>query len=440
MAATVESEYCKVKYFANACVGIFTNQFNVLCDPWLVDGAYDGAWFHFPPLQTKPEELTDFSHIYISHIHPDHFCEATLRRLPKKQPVIICKFKQPWLKQRIERLGFSVIEVEPGASFELVPGIRLWMYESFTHNPLVEDAEVPNVIDSAIVIENGNWAVLNANDNPPDEKACRSLRKQFGNFDLAMLPYSGASEYPSCFRNLSMSEKKAGGDRKIESYLNGLEKSVNILEPKLTLPFAGQYILGGKMVDKNRYLGIPPVGKAVQRVTDLGYRAVEAREGDVIDIDTSEVEHTLPPSTGLSQEEYEQQIQGIPYWVDEAFAMDPDHQADLFPLIQSARRRLWDHQNRLNWHRTYRVLIQAEDSPSNCYLFDYGNQEISKVASSAIPEEPYLIIYVTYAKLLALLTRHMNWNNAGIGCLIDFSRSPEYYQSEVFALLPYFQA
>jgi L-ascorbate metabolism protein UlaG (beta-lactamase superfamily) len=63
----------KVKFFANACVAIYTSEFNLLCDPWLVDGAFDGSWYHFPPLKTKPEDLNDYTHIYISHIHPDHF-------------------------------------------------------------------------------------------------------------------------------------------------------------------------------------------------------------------------------------------------------------------------------------------------------------------------------------------------------------------------------
>jgi hypothetical protein len=225
----------------------------------------------------------------------------------------------------LEKLGFPVIEVEPGHYVEIAAGIRVWMYESFTKNPLVADAQVPNVIDSAIVVENDNWAILNTNDNTPGDTACRQLREQFGKFDLAMLPYSGASEYPSCFQNLTFEEKQLSGERKIARYLDVLERNVRILEPKLVLPFAGQYILGGKMVYKNRCLGIPPVERAVERITKLGHIARNPQEGDVIDIVTCNIESPLPPYSGVPQEKYEEQIRHIRYWYEESFKLDAEH-------------------------------------------------------------------------------------------------------------------
>jgi len=420
-------------------VAIYSPSFNLLCDPWLVDGAYDGSWYHFPPLQTRPEDLNDYTHIYISHIHPDHFDVATLKRLPQKAPVIICGFGHPWLKLALEKLGFPVIEVKPGDCFEIAPGTRVWMYESFTNNPLTPDTETPNVIDSAIVVEGDRWAILNANDNMPDAKACRGLRERFGRFDLALLPYCGAGEYPSCFRNLTFEQKLAGEARVINAYLDRFEENVRILQPKMVLPCAGDYIIGGPMVDKNRYLGIPPVKRVVERSTKLGYNTVLPKEGDIVNVELRSVEHTLPAYEGITQDEYEQRIRGIPYWFEQAFAIDPDHQVNLFPLMRAARLRLWEYQDLYDWHQPYRVMIKTEDSHENCFLFDYVAPEILKVSPQDIPDKPYLIIYLSYGKLLALLTRHLNWNSAGIGCHIEFYRDPEYYQPEVFALLPYLQ-
>jgi hypothetical protein len=106
--------------------------------------------------------------------------------------------------------------------------------------------------------------------------------------------------------------------------------------------------------------------------------------------------------------------------------------------MRAAREHLWKYQNGFNWHQPYRVMFRVEDSNNNNYLFDYASPEIIKVTRAEIPQEPYLIISVTYGMLVTLLTRHMNWNNAGISCHIEFYRAPEYYQPEVFALLPYF--
>jgi hypothetical protein len=194
------------------------------------------------------------------------------------------------------------------------------------------------------------------------------------------------------------------GERKIARYLDVLERNVRILEPKLVLPFAGQYILGGKMVYKNRCLGIPPVERAVERITKLGHIARNPQEGDVIDIVTCNIESPLPPYSGVPQEKYEEQIRHIRYWYEESFKLDAEHQVDLFSLMRAAREHLWKYQNGFNWHQPYRVMFRVEDSNNNNYLFDYASPEIIKVTRAEIPQEPYLIISVTYGMLVTLLT------------------------------------
>ena len=64
------------KFIANAC-GIFIgkNGTKVLCDPWLVDGVFDGSWYHFPKLTTTMNDVKNVDAIYVSHLHPDHFDE-----------------------------------------------------------------------------------------------------------------------------------------------------------------------------------------------------------------------------------------------------------------------------------------------------------------------------------------------------------------------------
>ena len=64
----------KFEFIGNAC-GIFhgSKGTKVLCDPWIVDGVFEGSWFHYPPLKTKISDLQNVDAIYLSHIHPDHF-------------------------------------------------------------------------------------------------------------------------------------------------------------------------------------------------------------------------------------------------------------------------------------------------------------------------------------------------------------------------------
>lgn len=428
----------KVQYIANATVIIDVPGMRMLCDPWLTDGAFEGSWFHFPPVQSKLSDLQPISHVYVSHIHPDHFDPDTLHALPRSTPIVLCQFEQPWLRRQIEALGFDVIELPPGEPVEVVPGVRVWAFSAFTQNPL-SSSQIPNVIDSAIVVENGEWAIFNANDNTPNDAACRILRAQFGRFDLAMLPYSGASEYPSCFANLSDHDKMLAADRKIAAYLARMVDNINLLEPKTVMPFAGQYILGGPLHVKNPYLGVPSLERAVAKVEDTGHHGIGVREGDIVDVLSGEVTHTLPESN-VRLPDYEEAIRDHVYWYLDAFRLiDPGRRTNLTPLVSASRERLWRYQERFGWFKSYRVLIRTVDEPQSAFLLDFALREARAVPADTVPSPPYLIVELPYALLLAILTRHANFNNAAIGCHIEFFREPEAYQPEVFMLLAFLQ-
>ena len=82
----------KVSYHQSACVLIESNNTKILCDPWLIDGAYLGSWCIYPPYDFQPSDFDDIDYIYISHIHPDHFDPKTLNCLRKDVPVLIHDF------------------------------------------------------------------------------------------------------------------------------------------------------------------------------------------------------------------------------------------------------------------------------------------------------------------------------------------------------------
>ena len=49
----------KVTYLQNAGVIIENLGEKILCDPWLVDGCYYGAWHHYPKFDFNPKEFDD---------------------------------------------------------------------------------------------------------------------------------------------------------------------------------------------------------------------------------------------------------------------------------------------------------------------------------------------------------------------------------------------
>ena len=74
----------KIIFHNSACVVIEGNGTKILCDPWLVDGVYIGAWGIYPPYDFQPADFDDIDYIYVSHIHPDHSSQKTLAHLKKK--------------------------------------------------------------------------------------------------------------------------------------------------------------------------------------------------------------------------------------------------------------------------------------------------------------------------------------------------------------------
>ena len=168
----------KIKLYRSATVGIITDNFKLLCDPWLTDGEYYGSWSHYPPfnIEKNLSELNSYNGIYISHIHPDHCSDETLEKLDKKIPVYINRYHAKFLKYKIERIGFKVFELEHGKSNLLNKNFSINIYAADNCNPELcykfTGCADPNIkdssqqIDSLAVISSEKFNLLNINDCP----------------------------------------------------------------------------------------------------------------------------------------------------------------------------------------------------------------------------------------------------------------------------------
>ena len=94
----------EIKLYRSATVGIKINGFKILQDPWLIDGAYYGSWVHYPKfnLDSNLDEINSYNAIYVSHIHPDHCDDETMKKINKNIPIYIHKFHAKFLKAKLE--------------------------------------------------------------------------------------------------------------------------------------------------------------------------------------------------------------------------------------------------------------------------------------------------------------------------------------------------
>ena len=127
----------QIKLYRSATVGIIFDSGKILCDPWLTDGEYYGSWSHFPKFNFNDNlnELNSYDYIYISHIHPDHSSENTMKKLDKSIPVIIHNYHSKFLKAKIERLGFQVIELNHNVRTELKKNLYINILAADDCNP-----------------------------------------------------------------------------------------------------------------------------------------------------------------------------------------------------------------------------------------------------------------------------------------------------------------
>jgi UDP-MurNAc hydroxylase len=225
-----------VTYLGHAAFCIESDASVVITDPWLSeDGAFDSAWFQFPPNQHMApfvqERLADESRerfIYVSHEHQDHFDIGFLQSIENRNfTLVVPHFRSHNLRQKLEGFACKRIAVlEDGGELRLRDG-RLRLY--------IDDSELNR--DSALLVEMNGRTFFDMNDCKLFDRLPQ-IRLDAGHIDAFACQFSGATWHPTCYaydadRYAALSKKKAYA--KFES----VARAIEALEPQVYLPSAG---------------------------------------------------------------------------------------------------------------------------------------------------------------------------------------------------------
>ena len=416
------------EFIGNAC-GIFTGKegTRVLCDPWIANGVFEGSWYHYPPLSTSPEDVLNVDAVYVSHLHPDHFDERFFN-FDKNIPIIALDHGHNFLRKKLLELGYNnLVLVQDGETVSFKE-FTISMFAPFTRNNFHE-AEVGNLIDSAMIIDCNGVKAFNANDNTPTPETCTELKQRFGTIDLAMINYNAAGPYPASFVNLSEAEKRSEHNRVLNRNIDYMHNLVETLAPRMVLPFAGAYILGGQLSRLNEFLGTTTWDVCADKLNEIGLTTTEVvrlREHDVLNIESGESSPEYEPLNPEHMKQYTQQISHdkYPYELD---SMPNSEQ--IIADLETASDRMRQRMTRAGITSDRTVTIDVDGSSIQIHPTFSTNTDLDATPRLACSLDPRL--------LRRILDRVSHWNNAEIGCHLEFNRVPNEYQPDLHTALQF---
>jgi UDP-MurNAc hydroxylase len=411
----------KFEFIGNAC-GIFhgSKGTKILCDPWIVDGVFEGSWFHYPPLKTKLSDLQNVDAIYVSHIHPDHFDDRYFN-FPKDKRIIILNEEPNFLKKKLLSMGYeNLLEIKNNETKGLNE-FNLTLFKPFASH-IYEESFIGNLIDSAIVFQDNELTAINFNDNTPTVDSSNLLKDKFKKIDLAMINYNAAGPYPSCFDNLNVEQKKMENDRILKKNFDHVYDMIEILKAECVLPFAGSYILGGKNVNKNEYLGTTTWDECADflKKKKSSAKIICMREGQKFDLVQKKLSSKYEKIDTSEMKKYYEKIK------DTKYPYEKDDNVDLEKLEKDLALAKNNLQNRI---KNFGVDIQ-----SNVFILIKNKKH--KIIDGK-DKEKFLFCDMDLRLLRRILDRKSHWNNAELGCHINFIRKPNKMEPDVHRILSF---
>ena len=223
-----------------------TSDVRLLVDPWLVGSCYWRSWWNYPEVEEDFIDRIEPTHIYLSHLHWDHYHGPTLRKFYGSDPVIILpKAVTKRMKDDMVRdFKFSrVVEVVHGKDYQVGENFSI---TSFQFNPCI--------IDSALVISSCGINILNANDSKVFGFSLGQILSRFKRFDFVFRSHSSATPDPYCVEGVDPSATS----RKPDDYSRDFVAFAEACKARYAVPFASSHLYLHKgSVKYNKYYNSP---------------------------------------------------------------------------------------------------------------------------------------------------------------------------------------
>lgn len=443
----------KTTFINGACVLVEANGKKIICDPWFVGRAYHGSWAIYPPVNSDNPIFDEIDYIYISHIHPDHLHKESLDRINKDVPVLIHSFEEKFLKFKLQSWGREVFELKHGENFDCGNDVKLHIYAADNCDPknssdffgLGKDAgsnDKSSGIDTVCVIEDGEYTILNVNDCPYalTLDTLELVLDKFGKPDLMLFPYLGAGSFPQCFESYTVEEKVQQAEFKKQKFLDMGLQFLNKCKPKHYLPFAGGYVLCGKMSDLNNFTG------NASDVDALEFFKEKYKDGkgflinklENFDLKTEKVSKDYTPVDEREKKQYFEKIlkfKKYDYENDEEPTLE-----DIVNLLPKAYSKFNEKRQQLNFVTDKNIYVKIPDD--KMVKIKSSNDGYEIIDKSSFDDDKYVIYQLDFKLLHRILQgpKYAHWDNATVGSHIRFYRKPDVYEKKIHWCMNYFHS
>lgn len=452
----------RIRHIKSSTILVESGDVSILCDPWILDGAFYGAWAHYPPVEFEPEDFDDVDYIYISHIHPDHCHRETLERLDDEIPVLIHDYHWDFLKRNVEAAGFDVRELPHDERVHLGGDLHVNVLASDDCDPevcgnhfacpwMAEDGSTQGIdgssqIDSMAVFDDGEHTVLNLNDCrwPMSVQAATRVDEQYDQIDVALLQYSFAGGYPQGRIDYSHAELiEAREDRRKQSLENAVG-FIELLEPRYYVPFAGSYTLAGDLAPLNKYVARSTRSQArayFERDDRIPSEStcVLLNSGDWFDVVTEEQSEPftpLDPQRWWAYVENELADREFPYESD-----PKPTQSEFEEYIPEAYESFDAKRQGIGFESETEVVLSLVDdqyvrftADGDGYEYVDGLPESTDRRRVRMEMDPRLTLQILKGP------QYAHFNNAYIGSHLGFSIEPDVYERSLFYSMSFFHA
>jgi UDP-MurNAc hydroxylase len=293
-------------------------------------------------------------------------------------------------------------------------------------------------IDSAIIIKfvdnlNRTHCVVNTNDIIFDDDLKASLKQRAGNVDILLCGYTGAGPYPQTYFSLNDPFIIEEANKKKNLFFERYENLTRTIKARKNIPFAGKYILGGKLTKYNKVRGVAdPV-----EILKLDPCAV-VLEDDGGEIDTLNLIPTATrtkPYSSIALNQRLREIKNVEMDFERLINKSEIQQLPLKRLLASATRKAVA---KSECDHDYFFCVHL---PSNDYAVINANRnrepEVKTLNKDSLPM-PRSEIYIDPRYLFGLLTNIYHWNNAIVGSQFSTRRYPNLFDRKAQSFLNYF--